>query len=52
VPIPEVAEQVLARADPGGEPLLDAVGRGLRELRGVRVPPEAWDLARLPAHLR
>jgi ATP-dependent helicase HrpA len=28
------------------------VGRGLRELRGVRVPPEAWDLARLPAHLR
>jgi ATP-dependent helicase HrpA len=52
VPVPEVAAQVLERLEPGREPLLDALARGLEDLRGVRVPREAWDLSRLPSHLR
>jgi len=52
VPVPEVAQEVLARLRPRREPLLDAIARELEALRGVRVPPEAWDLARLPPHLR
>ena len=52
VPVPEVVEQVLDRLVPRSEPLLDALGRELERLRGVRIPREAWDVARLPAHLR
>jgi ATP-dependent helicase HrpA len=52
VPAPDVAAQVLERLEPRREPLLDALARELERLRGVRVPREAWDLARLPAHLR
>jgi len=33
-------------------PLLDALAAALEALRGVRVPREAWDLARLGPHLR
>jgi len=51
VPVPEVAAALLARLRPGREPLLDALSREL-EARGVPVPREAWDLDRLPAHLR
>jgi ATP-dependent helicase HrpA len=32
--------------------LRDAVARELRSLRGVTVPRDAWDLAKLPRHLR
>ena len=52
VPVPDVAAEVLARMRPRSEPLLDALGRELEALRGVRIPRSAWDVARLPAHLR
>jgi ATP-dependent helicase HrpA len=52
VPAPDVAAAVLAHVAPRRAPLLDAVERALEELRGVRVPREAWDLSRLAPHLR
>ena len=55
VPAPDVAREVLARlgrlASPSGD-LRDAVARQLRSLRGVDVPRDAWDLDKLPPHLR
>ena len=53
VPAPDVAREVLARLDgtPAGD-IRDAVSRELLRLRGVRVPPDAFDLDKLPAHLR
>jgi ATP-dependent helicase HrpA len=50
--VPETVASVLAALQPRREPLLDAIARELERLRGVRVPPEAWDLDRLPPHLR
>ncbi|MDQ3092940.1 MAG: ATP-dependent RNA helicase HrpA, partial [Actinomycetota bacterium] len=43
VPAPEVAAQVLSRLRPHREPLLAAVARELEALRGVHIPPDAWD---------
>jgi len=54
VPAPDVAREVVARLGPqkpSGD-LRDAVARELRALRGVTVPRDAWDLAKLPGHLR
>jgi ATP-dependent helicase HrpA len=52
VPAPDVAAAVLGHVAPRGGPLLDAVAGALEQLRGVRVAPGSWELARLPAHLR
>jgi ATP-dependent helicase HrpA len=52
VPVPEVAAAVLEQLTPRSEPLLGAVARELEALRGVRVAPDAFDVARLPPHLR
>jgi ATP-dependent helicase HrpA len=52
VPAPDVAREVLTRlGSPSGD-IRDAVGRELRLLRGVDVPRDAWDMSRLPPHLR
>ena len=51
VPAPNTARAVLARlGEPRGD-LLDALGAELGRLAGVRIPRDAWDLSRLPAHL-
>jgi ATP-dependent helicase HrpA len=52
VPVPEVAAQALERMEPRSEPLQDALARELERLRRVRIPREAFDLSRLPPHLR
>ncbi|MEO3812673.1 ATP-dependent RNA helicase HrpA [Sphaerisporangium sp. B11E5] len=52
VPAPDFARRVLDRVTPGAEPLAEAVGRELFNLTGVRVPPDSWDPAKLPDHLR
>jgi ATP-dependent helicase HrpA len=52
VPVPDVVAELLGRLEPSDEPLTAALGRELERLRGVRVPPDAWDTSRLPAHLR
>jgi ATP-dependent helicase HrpA len=52
VPAPDTARAVLAGIDPAGEPLLEALQRELRRRTGVLVPLDAFDLDKLPAHLR
>jgi ATP-dependent helicase HrpA len=52
VPAPDTARQLLERLAPREEHLLHALSREARALRGVDVPPDAWDLTRIPAHLR
>jgi len=52
VPAPDVAAQVLERLEPRREPLLDALSAAIERVRGVRIPRDAWDTSRLPAHLR
>jgi ATP-dependent helicase HrpA len=52
VPAPDVAREVVARLGPPAGDLRDAVARELRALRGVTVPRDAWDLSKLPPHLR
>jgi ATP-dependent helicase HrpA len=52
VPVPDVAASVLEALEPRREPLLDALEREIEAQRGVRIPRSAWDLARLPPHLR
>jgi ATP-dependent helicase HrpA len=54
VPAPDVAREILARLDgatPAGD-IRDVLSRELLRLRGVRVPPDAFDLDKLPSHLR
>src|SRR4051812_22832152 len=52
VPVPDVAARVLEALEPRREPLLAALEREIEAQRGVRIPRSAWDLSRLPAHLR
>ena len=52
VPAPDTARAVLAAIDPAKEPLLDALQRELRRRTGILVPIDAFDLDKLPAHLR
>ena len=52
VPAPDTARAVLAAIDPAREPLLDALQRELRRRTGVLVPIYAFELDKLPAHLR
>ena len=52
VPAPDVAREVAGRLGPPAGDIRDAVARELRSLRGVTVPREAWDDAKLPPHLR
>jgi ATP-dependent helicase HrpA len=52
VPAPDTARAVLAAITPGQEPLLEAVQRELYRRSGVLVPLDAFDLGKVPAHLR
>ncbi|HEY0716518.1 MAG TPA: ATP-dependent RNA helicase HrpA [Streptosporangiaceae bacterium] len=52
VPAPDVAREALGRLGPADGDLLAALSRELTRMRGVPVPRDAWDPARLPAHLR
>ena len=52
VPAPDTARAVLADLDPTAESLLESLQRELRRRTGVLVPIAAFDLDRLPAHLR
>ena len=51
-PISDTVAGLLARLNPGSEPLLDAVRRTIYEEWGFRIPAEAFDTTRIPAHLR
>jgi ATP-dependent helicase HrpA len=52
VPAPDTARAVLSGLAGTDEPLLPAVQRELHRLSGVLVPLNAFDLSRVPAHLR
>jgi ATP-dependent helicase HrpA len=52
VPAPDVAHEVLSRITPESGPLLDSLERELRAMTGVEIPREAWDLSRVPDHLK
>ena len=52
VPAPDTARAVLARLGPAHGDLLDTLAAELAVMGGVTIPREAWDLSRLPAHLR
>jgi ATP-dependent helicase HrpA len=59
VPAPDVAREILAHlngpaaggATPDGD-VRDVLARELLRQRGVRVPPDAFDIDKLPSHLR
>ena len=53
VPVPDVARQVVDHLDPTStEPLIDLLAWELHRLTGVAIPRDAWDLDKVPAHLR
>jgi ATP-dependent helicase HrpA len=52
VPAPDVARDVLAQLDPRRGGLVDQVSAELGRIGGLSVPADAFDLTRLPPHLR
>ena len=52
VPAPDTARAVLADLQPGDEPLLETLQRELHRRSGILVPLNAFDLEKLPPHLR
>jgi ATP-dependent helicase HrpA len=52
VPAPDVARAVLARLEPGSQPLVEALAQELRRVSGQDVPIGAFDWTKVPAHLR
>ena len=52
VPAPDTARALLADLNPGEEPVLEAVQRELLRRSGILVPLDAFDLDRIPDHLR
>jgi ATP-dependent helicase HrpA len=52
VPAPDTARAVLARMTPSDEPLLETLQRELHSASGILVPISAFDLEKLPPHLR
>jgi ATP-dependent helicase HrpA len=52
IPAPNWASSALSRIGPADGPLLEALGRELERAGPVEVPPGAFDLTRVPDHLR
>jgi ATP-dependent helicase HrpA len=52
VPVPDTAAAVLQRVSPRSGPLLERLADELRRMTGIVVPYDAWDLSRVPPHLR
>ena len=52
VPAPDTARAVLAALNPDTEPLLEGLQRELKRRSGILVPIDAFDLEKLPPHLR
>lgn len=52
VPAPDTAKVLLESISPDSGPLLEAVQRELRRRTGILVPIDAFDLSKLPPHLR
>ena len=52
VPAPDFAHAVLERVTPYERPLLESLERELRAFSGTSIPRDAWQLDRVPDHLK
>ncbi|MGN6792061.1 MAG: ATP-dependent RNA helicase HrpA, partial [Streptosporangiaceae bacterium] len=52
VPAPDVARDVLTRLDPGRGALIGQLSAELGRIGGISVPADAFDVTKLPPHLR
>ena len=52
IPIAERAREAFEQVDPAGGPLVDELARVVSALAGERIPSSAFDIARVPDHLR
>ena len=52
VPAPDLAREILATVQGSTSDIREVLSRELFRLRGVRVPPDTFDLEKLPPHLR
>ncbi|HKQ00127.1 MAG TPA: ATP-dependent RNA helicase HrpA [Actinomycetes bacterium] len=52
IPAPNWATSALSRIGPADGPLVEVLGRELERAGPVEVPPEAFDLTKVPDHLR
>lgn len=52
VPAGQTAKEFLEAVPPTNDNLLDALARYLRGVKGAQIPKQAWDLGRIPVHLR
>jgi ATP-dependent helicase HrpA len=52
VPVPDTARDVLRTMNPGSGPLLESLQHELWRRSGVSVPIDAFDLEKIPPHLR
>ncbi len=52
IPIAERAREAFEQVDPAGGALVDELARVVSDLAGERIPPSAFDVARVPDHLR
>ncbi|MFN6553647.1 ATP-dependent RNA helicase HrpA [Mycolicibacterium septicum] len=52
VPAPDTARAILGDIDPAAGSLLDEIQRELRRRSGILVPIDAFDLSKIPDHLR
>jgi ATP-dependent helicase HrpA len=52
VPVPDVVQAVMAQLRPRRGRFVDAVAGAIEATRRVRVPPDAFDVSRLPPHVR
>ena len=52
IPIAERAREAFEQVDPAGGPLVDELARVVSRLAGERIPSSAFDVTRVPDHLR
>ncbi len=52
VPVPNYVAVLLATLQPGNQSLIAAMTAQLAKITGVEIPPDAWRLELLPAHLQ
>lgn len=53
VPVPDTVKQALQQMEQrSDQPLTQQLAHQFKRLRGVMIPPEAWDTTKLPEHLQ
>ncbi|MBF0368993.1 MAG: ATP-dependent RNA helicase HrpA [Magnetococcales bacterium] len=52
VPLPHTVEKIMPHLKPGRDPLCQALGFAIKQVRGMEISPEAWREDELADHLR